>query len=64
MVTIIEKEYCSKCDKYMKYDLKGKCIKCGTLIYKTQKEYNSYNNLSKEDDKTLQGASHLTYTEW
>jgi len=35
MVEIIEQEYCDKCGKYMKYDAKGKCVKCKTLIYKS-----------------------------
>jgi len=39
---IVDGEYCTKCEKYMQYNEKGKCIKCGTLIYKTQKEKNSY----------------------
>jgi len=34
MVELIEQEYCDKCGRYMKYDAKGKCVKCGTLIYK------------------------------
>ena len=34
MVTLIEQEYCDKCEKYMRYDAKGKCVKCGTLIFK------------------------------
>lgn len=60
MVIIADKEYCDKCDKYMQYDSEGKCIKCKTLIYIKKKRNNSYNNLSPEDDKTVQG--HLS--EW
>jgi len=52
---IVDGEYCTKCEKYMQYNEKGKCIKCGTLIYKTQKEKNSYIGISKDDATSIKG---------
>ena len=34
MVVLIEEAHCDKCDKTMKYDMEGNCVKCGTFIFK------------------------------